>query len=425
MIRLLKVFLCLNGRSAQEYISALIMSIVGWIRHKDADSVIWKMFCDNASMFNEESGEVCFSVLARQVAKGGVRTSCTKVSDAFTMTKVMIDLARDLKHELGGDKVGDAHRYNIKIDGDEVQATIAFFKRSIREIASGRYRQYDRTTLGHVKSAGDIRPTVEMDFIDMRRFQPMVSVGMGPHNRHGHRVREGSLFAECAKVSDYLHSFDVWRHRDIWPEAAMVSDEMVHHVDSDGSDDAWLNAVHEIPQSQVDQKAEGGSMSSVEDVDGAGEDSIEQVDAQIRAAESPVRDGAASEVVLDMVPVPAVAVPDRRQPNNRKRKRKRKRDVETLIPLVGRVIRVPAWKFGQSWADLAFEKPSQAVVHMRLSEVLMGDEREDFAAVMVNEDGTGFTLLVELHEAQKWLVDEGAPFEDTPYRALGPDSPDK
>ena len=84
MIRLLKVFLCLNGRSAQEYISALIMSIVGWIRHKDADSVIWKMFCDNASMFNEESGEVCFSVLARGVAKGGVRTSCTKVSDALT-----------------------------------------------------------------------------------------------------------------------------------------------------------------------------------------------------------------------------------------------------------------------------------------------------------------------------------------------------
>ena len=53
----------------------------------------------------------------------------------------------------------------------------------------------------------------------------------------------------------------------------------------------------------------------------------------------------------------------------------------------------------------------------------MGDEREDFAAVMVNEDGTGFTLLVELHEAQKWLVDEGVPFEDTPYMELGPDSP--
>ena len=72
-VKLLKLFMLLRGRDTTEYEKALLASLLVWARNKHGKSFLWKMFKQNACAFNEEAGEVAFSVLARQVSKGGLR----------------------------------------------------------------------------------------------------------------------------------------------------------------------------------------------------------------------------------------------------------------------------------------------------------------------------------------------------------------
>ena len=54
------------------------------------------MFINNASAFNEESGEIALSVLARDIARGGVRSDLKKVSKTFALVKAKAEVAQDI-----------------------------------------------------------------------------------------------------------------------------------------------------------------------------------------------------------------------------------------------------------------------------------------------------------------------------------------
>ena len=57
---------------------------------------MWDVFKNNASVFNEESGEVVFSVLARDIASSGVRSDCEAVSRKFRIIKPKMVVAKGL-----------------------------------------------------------------------------------------------------------------------------------------------------------------------------------------------------------------------------------------------------------------------------------------------------------------------------------------
>ena len=88
-LRLLKVFLVLDNKQCKEYQRALSMSIVLWFRMRAHNHPAWQIFKNNASAFNEESGEICFSVLARgiAIASSGIRSDCKAVSRKFCLIK--------------------------------------------------------------------------------------------------------------------------------------------------------------------------------------------------------------------------------------------------------------------------------------------------------------------------------------------------
>ena len=91
----------------------------------------------NASMWNEESGEVCFSVLARDIASSRVRSDVSKVSEKFELIKMKMETAADLKVDLCGDDFADRKHRKIQMDSKEVQATVVFFRRMITSSAGG------------------------------------------------------------------------------------------------------------------------------------------------------------------------------------------------------------------------------------------------------------------------------------------------
>ena len=54
----------------------------------------WQLFKQNASAFNEEAGEIALSVLARDIARGGVRGDLKKISRTFSPVKAKSELAQ-------------------------------------------------------------------------------------------------------------------------------------------------------------------------------------------------------------------------------------------------------------------------------------------------------------------------------------------
>ena len=59
--RIMSIFLLLDGPQAREYQKALSTLVHLWEWMRRAGHPAWIMFKNNASVFNEESGEICFS----------------------------------------------------------------------------------------------------------------------------------------------------------------------------------------------------------------------------------------------------------------------------------------------------------------------------------------------------------------------------
>ena len=99
---LLKVFMLIGGRQCNEYINALTASIMLWGNYEAVNHPCWQLFKQNASAFNEEAGEIALSVLARDIARGGVRGDLKKVSQTFSLVKAKSELAQELRAMISG-----------------------------------------------------------------------------------------------------------------------------------------------------------------------------------------------------------------------------------------------------------------------------------------------------------------------------------
>lgn len=201
--KLLHVFLMLNNKSAHEYQRALTASIVIWSHLKDLQHPVWQMFASNASAFNEECGEICFSVLARGVAKNGARSDIKTIDRWFRLIRTKIQVAQELGIEVGGDdfKHLNRGRSTISKKSREVKATAAFFQRMIRTMKAGNYVHYDHR-LGKPDQGGTIRPVVAATMLT-----PL-------------DMKVGDLFKVVhSKLKGTMGTFWVYPHSDIWPAA--------------------------------------------------------------------------------------------------------------------------------------------------------------------------------------------------------------
>ena len=124
---LLKVFILLDGPNSREYQQALVASLLLWTHWKEVNHPVWSLFKHNANAFNEDSGEIAFSGLARDIARGGTRLDLAAVSKKLTLQKTISDVCGDFKDDYGCDDFG--RERTVKSSSPEVVATIAFSKR--------------------------------------------------------------------------------------------------------------------------------------------------------------------------------------------------------------------------------------------------------------------------------------------------------
>ena len=147
---LLKVFILLESPRTREYTRALAVSLLQWLSMKQSGHPCWTMFNNNACAFNEERGEISFSVLARDIARGGVRSDIKMVNKRYQLLKHRMRVARDLGAEVVGDDF--KHTVNnriIKTTDPEVGVAKEYLYYAIRSIEQCAYRHFEWKDNGH------------------------------------------------------------------------------------------------------------------------------------------------------------------------------------------------------------------------------------------------------------------------------------
>ena len=209
---LLKVFLVLNNSNCREYQRALSTSVHLWEWMRSRNHPCWRLFKNNASAFNEESGEICFSVLAREIAGSGVRSDCEAVGSKFKLITTKMRVAQDLKFDPRGEDFAVRKHKEIKTDSAEVRATVHFFERTIRAIVTGAFRHYgaDCGALdAQARRARSQRTTVPAGMVDKLKGSDVLT-----------RLKEVSISQRVKFRGYWVHP-----HRDIWPASQPLPPE--------------------------------------------------------------------------------------------------------------------------------------------------------------------------------------------------------
>jgi hypothetical protein len=206
MYKLLIVFLILDSPQSREYQRALTMSIHLWEWMRVNDHAGWRIFRQNASAFNEESGEIAFSVLARDLASSGIRSDVKSVSRKFGMIKAKMTVAKGLEVELCGDGFSTHDHCVVKVKSPEVDATVAFFKGMIRKLHRSCHHHYS-SDCGH------------LDAKDRRNAAPRKMIAAMVLDPLRLQTSQSQVEDVAAGLKLKLHQFWVYPFRDVWPAA--------------------------------------------------------------------------------------------------------------------------------------------------------------------------------------------------------------
>lgn len=362
-VHLLRVFMLIGGRSSSEYIKALTASVLLWVHWKKINHPCWLLFLRNANAFNEESGEISFSALARDLARGGIRGDVGSCNKTYRLIKTTTELADDINIELGCDDFGGSKSRTVKRDAVEVSSTLEFFRGVIRHILANRYRHYGKECGVLTKQqTGEARPTVA--FVAVPTIMQRV----------GHL-----LPGQVSGLWTDLRQYWVAEHRDLWPEG--------------------------VPMVQEDSSDEN----------------VEEGD------HTPLNLNCLSKPVAKRVEVTSLSRKRKVTNIQKKSSRQRKGDPTDFSEiderLNGRIVALPAWTMGEKWAKENYERPSKARLHARLSGYDRYSENgEDFSCTLLSDDK--YVLYLEKQQVAKYLiaVEDEDQVMDTPQISLEEDS---
>jgi hypothetical protein len=94
----------------------------------------------DSSVFNEELGEISFSVLVRKLVSSPIRSNVDDVNTHFIETRLNLETARDLKLDFS--IFSSEQGQYINRESAEVTATVVHFASVIRDIKAGMWRPY-------------------------------------------------------------------------------------------------------------------------------------------------------------------------------------------------------------------------------------------------------------------------------------------
>lgn len=164
----------------------------------------WKLLLNNMSCFNEETGELAFSVLSRAVLGDSQKSKFDHLNTMYTLLHSYMSVADDIRNDQ--DKVGPQRNWRKQhdFDGPEVAATKAWLSLFVRRLRYDQLVVYDGSTEAYRKA--DI---ASKHMVARKADAPMFSLTkqtalVDALLKQAKTKLEGSTWA--------------WQMRSIWPE---------------------------------------------------------------------------------------------------------------------------------------------------------------------------------------------------------------
>lgn len=140
MRRVLWLFIKIGGRQCSEYIRGMIIHINVLAHLERVNHPVWTMWKTNVSAFNEEAGELSFSVLARMTNANASRSDLKLANAKFRLIRTQLTTADDLECDLSRHQQGSRHHHqSLKVDCPDVLATAAHFQLVIRQMVANTF----------------------------------------------------------------------------------------------------------------------------------------------------------------------------------------------------------------------------------------------------------------------------------------------
>lgn len=149
---LLRASDCPQARRSHNYPKMMLCCMLITEHWRRTHYVGRAMMKKNMHMYNEELGEISFSVLARCVLGDNHKSDLQHLRSLYKLLPVY----RDTKDQLLADTTSSDsinYRYTIKPGDDSVMVVTLFFQRTIRQIRSGEYRSYNGSSEAYKSAA--------------------------------------------------------------------------------------------------------------------------------------------------------------------------------------------------------------------------------------------------------------------------------
>ena len=201
------------------------------------------------SMFNEELGELTFSILARSVLADHTRDDFEHMDRLFRLLRVYRDVKSDVVADNSGSSNSLNWRHKIQKSGDEVTSTQLFFKKIIKQMVNSTYQSYDGSPACYknAQTGSELRikptsPVVYMPLPDMDIYLQKLMM----------------------TIRDDMNTNFLYPYSHIWPECISAND---NHVNQDVVVVDALADIQEKEDIEEDAEDEEDKQEAVEDVD--------------------------------------------------------------------------------------------------------------------------------------------------------------
>ena len=176
----------------------------------------YQMMKNNMGMFNEELGELTFSILARSVLADHTRDDFDHMDKLFRLLRVY----RDVKSDVVADNSSSANslnwRHKIDQQGDEVTSTQLFFKKIIKQMVNGTYQSYDGSPkcYSNAQSGSELRiksnsPLVYMQLSELSAYLQTLIATMKVDMSTNFLYPYSHIWPECISQEDAHENHDV------------------------------------------------------------------------------------------------------------------------------------------------------------------------------------------------------------------------
>jgi hypothetical protein len=197
---------CTRGHPYPKVMLSFMLVLQHW---RDTNYCGYEMMKTNMSIFNEELGELTFSILARSTLGDHTKDSFEHMDKLFKLLRVY----RDVKSDVVADNSSSNSlnwRHKIQKDGPEVKTSELFFQQIIRQMVNGTHRSYDGSAKGYSSALKGAQ-------LKVVPTSPAVYLSSAELTLYVH--------AQLAALRVDMNTNFLFQYRHIWPECVNHDDE--------------------------------------------------------------------------------------------------------------------------------------------------------------------------------------------------------